>query len=320
MITLAITGASGYIGKHLITELARHGGCRIKVLSRSRRQEIYAVESGCNIEVIEGDLRAPETLRGFFEPGCTVINLVYLRNAGQTENLAVIDNLLAACRTAKIGRLVHCSTADVTGRTWDNLVTESTPCHPVTEYGITKLKVEKAILDAAGSCLEVAILRPTAVFGRGGENLNKLAGNLVSGKRVRNYLKSCLFGRRRMNLVHIANVVAAILFLIHHAEDVSGEVFIASDDDNPSNSYADVERILMREFSIPYYSMPRFPVPPCVLSFLLRLLGRNNINPRSVYAPGKLIGYGFKRPISFETGLAEYAAWYRSSFIDRREG
>jgi nucleoside-diphosphate-sugar epimerase len=319
MITIAITGASGYIGKHLVAELARQGGCRIKVLSRSRRQEIDAVESGCNIEVMEGDLRAPETLRGFFEPGCTVVNLVYLRNAGQAENIAVIDNLLAACRSAKIGRLIHCSTADVAGRTRDNPVTESTPCHPVTEYGITKLKVEKVVLDAAGS-LEAAILRPTAVFGRGGENLNKLAGNLVAGRRVRNYLKSCLFGKRRMNLVHIANVVAAILFLIHHAADIGGEVFIASDDDNPTNNYADVERFLMREFNIPYYSMPRFLVPPGVLSFLLRLLGRNNINPRSVYAPGKLIGYGYTRPVSFENGLAEYTAWYRSSFIDRREG
>jgi nucleoside-diphosphate-sugar epimerase len=319
MITIAITGASGYIGKHLIAELARQGGCRIKVLSRSRRQEIDAGESGCNIEVIEGDLRAPETLRGFFEPGCTVVNLVYLRNAGQAENLAVIDNLLAACRSAKIGRLIHCSTADVTGRTRDNPVTESTPCHPVTEYGITKLKVEKVVLDAAGS-LEAAILRPTAVFGRGGENLNKLAGDLVTGRRVRNYLKSCLFGKRRMNLVHIANVVAAILFLIHHAADIGGEVFIASDDDNPTNNYADVERFLMRGFNIPYYRMPRFLVPPGVLSFLLRLLGRNNINPRGVYAPDKLIGYGYTRPVSFETGLAEYTAWYRSSFIDRREG
>lgn len=320
MITIAITGAFGYIGKNLIAELARHGEYRIKVLSRSSRREIDAAELGRNIEVIEGDLRMPETLRELFEPGCTVVNLVYLRKSGQTENLAVIDNLLAACRTAKIGRLIHCSTADVTGRTRDNQVTESSPCHPVTEYGVTKLKIEEVILNAANSFLEATILRPTAVFGRGGENLNKLASDLVSEKRLRNYIKSCLFDRRRMNLVHIENVVAAILFLIHHAEDVNGEVFIVSDDDNPSNNYADVERFLMREFNLPYYSTPRFLVPPSVLSFLLRLLGRNNINPRSVYAPSKLIDYGFTRPVSFETGLAEYSAWYRSSFIDRREG
>lgn len=320
MITIAITGASGYIGKHLVAELARHGGYRIKVLSRSSRHTIDATELGSHIEVIKGDLRSPETLHEFFEPGCTVVNLVYLRNAGQAENLAITENLLAACRASKVGRLIHCSTADVTGRTWRSLVTENTPCHPVTEYGITKLKVEEVILDAASSNFEVVILRPTAVFGRGGENLNKLAGDLVSGKRLRNYLKSCLFGRRRMNLVHIENVVTAIVFLIQRAEDVSGEVFIVSDDDNPENNYADVERFLMREFNVPNYHVPRFPVPTSVLSFLLRLLGRNNIDPRSVYAPDKLIGFGFTRPVSFETGLAEFAAWYRSSFIDRRKG
>lgn len=317
MSTIAVTGASGYIGKHLIAELARYGGNRIKILSRSKRQEIDTTELGCKMEVSYGDLRAPETLRGFFEPDCTVVNLAYLGNSGQTENLAITSNLLAACRASKVGRLVHCSTADVTGRGRDSLVTENTPCHPVTEYGITKLKVEKAILDAASSYLEASILRPTAVFGAGSKNLNKLASDLVSGKRLRNYLKSCLFGRRRMNLVHIANVVAAIKLLIDPTKDVRGEVFIVSDDDSPSNNYLDVERFLMSEFNIPRYSVPRVPVPPSMLSLLLRSLGRDNINPRRVYAPDKLLGYGFKRPISFETGLEEYAAWYGSSFIEK---
>ncbi len=317
MITIAITGASGYIGKHLIAELARHGGCRIKVLSRSRRREIDAAGLACNIEVTEGDLRSPETLRGFFEPGCMVVNLVYLWNAGQAENLVVTENLLAACRTAKIGRLIHCSTAAVVGRVSDNLITEMTPCRPITEYGITKLRVEEVIVSAANGHFDCAILRPTSVFGPGGAPLKKLADDLVTGRRTRNYLKSCLFGKRRMNLVHVANVVSSILFLANFSGNLGGEVFIISDDDDPANNYAHVERLLMREFGTPDYSLPRIPVPPGILAFLLTCLGRNNVNPLCDYDPGKLIGYGFKRPISFESGLAEYTAWYKSSFTGR---
>jgi nucleoside-diphosphate-sugar epimerase len=101
---------------------------------------------------VKGDLREPESLRGFLEQGCTVVNLVYLRDVGEGENIAAITNLLEACKSANMRRLVHCSTADVVGRVLDNLVTESTPCRPVTEYGITKLKMENIIPAPAEFC------------------------------------------------------------------------------------------------------------------------------------------------------------------------
>ena len=312
--TIAITGASGYIGRHLMAELTRRGGGRIKVLARGRHADFNAAEFGPAVTVTVGDLQAPDSLRGFLEPGCTVVNLVYLWGAGETENLVVTANLLDACRAAHVARLIHCRTAAVAGRSPDDLISEGTPCQPVTEYGITKLKVEAAILEAAHrSYFEVAILRPTAVFGPAGEPLKKLSGDLVSGNRLRNYLKSCLFAARRMNLVHVANVVASIIFLAGWTDPLRGEVFIVSDDDNPSNNFADVGRFLMREFNLPDYRLPRVPVPPGVLAFLLRCLGRNNVNPRCSFDPGKLMRLGFKRPVSFEMGLSEYATWYRAS-------
>ncbi|MFA5824707.1 MAG: NAD-dependent epimerase/dehydratase family protein, partial [Gallionellaceae bacterium] len=142
--TVVIVGASGYIGRHLIAELRRLGGYRIKLLSRSLGQDLSG--AGSAVEVFKGDLRAPETLRGLFESDCTVINLAYLWEAGEAANLEVTANLLEACKSAKIKRLIHCSTAAVVGRTSVNRITEDTVCRPATEYGITKLKVEQAII------------------------------------------------------------------------------------------------------------------------------------------------------------------------------
>ena len=317
METIAIVGATGYIGMQLVSELVRIGDRRIKVLSRSRQHDFHIGMRESGVEIVEGDLREPESLREFFEPACTVVNLVYLWGAGEKENLVAVATLLEACRAANIGRLIHCSTAAVVGRAPDNLVTEKTPCQPVTEYGITKLKIEGAILEAAREYFDIAILRPTSIFGPGNDSLKKLAGDLATGNRFRNYLKSCLFGQRRMNLVHVANVVAAILFLTYQTRSLGGEVFIVSDDDSPSNNFADIECFLMREINVPGYRLPRLPMPFCLLVFLLRCLGRNNINPRCDYLPDKLIGLGFERPISFDSGLAEFASWYRSSHPDR---
>ena len=309
MNIIAITGASGFIGRHLLSELMRIECCRIKVLSRTGRLDFDVPKSGCRLDIIKGDLQDIASLEGFFEGDCIVINLVYLWNAGETENIAVTHNLIEACKTANVKRIIHCSTAAVAGRVLDDLVTESSQCSPVTEYGVTKLKIEDVIISAAQSNIDTVILRPTSVFGPGGNPLKKLATDLMFGNRFRNHLKSCLFGRRRMNLVHVSNVVAAIILLMNHAESFDGGVFIVSDDDYSGNNFADIERLLMRQFHIPFYSF-WIPMPLGFLACLLLLLKRNNVNPCCNYSPDKLLALGFRRVIGFEAGLVEYGAWY----------
>jgi nucleoside-diphosphate-sugar epimerase len=312
--TIAITGASGYIGRHLVNQLRDISGIQVRILCRSRQRGVDTFGLGSNLEIVEGNLYSPESLLNLLKPGCTVINLAYLWNNGETENLAAISNLTSACIDRNVKRLIHCSTAAVAGRSPDNLITENTPCQPITEYGITKLKIERAIRAAAHGNFEISILRPTSVFGLDGEPLKKLAADLVAGNRLLNYLKSCLFGYRRMNLVHVTNVVAAISFLTSYQENVDGEVFIISDDDAIANNFAEVERTLMRFLDCPDYALPPIPLPQWALSLLLRFLGRNNINPNCNYSQSKLQNLGFKRSVIFEDGLMEYASWCRVKY------
>jgi nucleoside-diphosphate-sugar epimerase len=115
--------------------------------------------------------------------------------------------------------------------------------------------------------------------------------------------------------VHISNVVAAMIFLIQSTSRFDGDVFIVSDDDDPNNNFVSVERRLMRAFMISDYPLPRLQLPLGILSFLLTMLGRNNVNPRCNYDSGKLLSLGLKRPVGLDEGLAEYAAWYRSAYL-----
>jgi nucleoside-diphosphate-sugar epimerase len=320
MNTIAIVGASGYIGRHLVSELARVGHYRIKILTRQKATDLADAAWPSNVEVIYGDLEDPESLSRLLEPDITVVNLVYLWNVGELKNLAITSALLEACKIGRVKRLIHCSTAAVVGRVPNDEVVENTDCRPITEYGITKLKIEQLIVSTALGHFDAVILRPTGVFGPGGEPLRKLANDLVNGSRLRNYFKSCLFGRRRMNLVHIANVVAAIQFLVQRSEHIDGEIYIVSDDDEASNNFADIEQFLMRTLDCANYALPRISLPLGVLSLLLRCLGRNNINPRCNYIQGKLQSLGFNSPVAFEDGLAEYAAWYRTTYVEGKSG
>jgi len=320
MNTIAIIGASGYIGRHLVGELAHSSDFRVKILSRKQPIDLRGAAWPSNVEVINGDLHDEQSLHGFLEPDCTLINLAYLWVGGELANLTVIRTLLEACKNKRAKRLIHCSTAAVVGRVPDNYITEDAECRPITEYGVTKLKIEQEIIRASKGAFDTVILRPTGVFGPGGEPLKKLANDLVNGSRLQNYLKSCLFGERRMNLVHIANVVAAILFLIRRFESIEGEIFIVSDDAIPSNNFSYIERFLMRSLDCASYPLPRVPLPLGVLSLLLKSLGRNNINPRCNYVQGKLESIGFRSPVVFLDGLAEYADWYRSTYLVSRGG
>jgi len=318
-MTVAITGGSGFIGAHLIKALLRDGNKRIRILSRSAVGQTHSPYPA-GVEIVQGDLCDLASLKEFLVSGCTVVNLVYLSNGEEKKNLLAMDNLLAACESVKVTRLIHCSTADVVGRTTHQPVIEASPCRPVTAYAKTKLKLETAILKATHRKYEAVILRPTAVFGPGGQNLKKLAHDLSGGARWLNAVKACFFGKRSMNLVCVENVVAAIVFLIDCSRKLDEQIFFVSDDDAPTNNFAGVELAMMRELGVGAGRRRRVFLPPWILSLILRFLKKNNIDPFRIYDSGKLRKLGFRPPVAFGEGLSDYIAWYRASSIERKRG
>lgn len=312
---IAVTGPSSFIGKHLIRSLCELRDIDIRVLVHRHRPEI--LKEMADINLVEGDLLRSESLKAFLVPGCTVINLVHLRGISRQDNLNAAANLAVNCAKAGVRRFVHCSTAVVAGKANDNPITEKTRCFPVNEYERTKLDVEALLADKAKGNFDLAILRPTVVFGPGGKNLLKMANDLISGSPMINYLKSCLFGYRRMNLVSVHKVVAALVFLVSREESFDGGIFIVSDDEQPLNSYRDVEKCLMRSLGLRDYRLPMIYFPQYLLSILLKLAGRSNSNPFRNYYDGKLRGAGFQFSDSFDVDLAFFADCYKKRFVNQ---
>jgi nucleoside-diphosphate-sugar epimerase len=307
---VAVCGGSGFIGRHLITALAsgRMASLRVLVHRNDPREGLKA-----EVRAVAGDLTRPDSLGALITPGCTVVNLAYMPAGSRNENLAAVTNLARACRTGQARRVVHVSTATVVGVAPDDVITESTPPEPRSEYERTKLEVERRLAAEARDAFELLILRPTAVFGPRGKNLVTLAARLLTGTPAGNYARACLHGRRRMNLVCVDNVVAAIRFATTVPVTAGTETFLVSDDDDELNNYRDVESALRARLGRGGYPVPPLPVPSVVLRMALRLRGRSNANPDRVYSASKLTGSGYVRPMSLAAGLASFADWYRES-------
>jgi nucleoside-diphosphate-sugar epimerase len=310
-LTIGVSGASGFLGKNLVDTLLRAEGVALKVLHHSAPITVIAAQ----VRSFHGDLVSGDGI-DVWVAGCdVVVNLAYLWNAGSSPNLTATRNLVDACVRVGVRRLVHISTAAVVGRARSDWIDEATDCHPATEYGKCKLEIESMLLDKAQFFgFDLVILRPTSVFGVGGAPLKKLCGDLRAASGLKNYLKACLFGRRAMNLVHVENVTAAIIFAIKRHSDFGGTKWLISEDDMVINNYLDIERFGRARMGVNNYLIPILPLPLFILEGLLRVLRRNIVNPRCRFKPDGFRALGFMPVRDLQSALCEYFDWYIDRF------
>lgn len=266
-----------------------------------------------NITWIRGDLGDPSTMRNLCIPDGTLIHLAHPAEWPLKVHLECTDRLAELAAERGVRRVIHCSTAVVVGASPELQVNETTPLEPKNEYEKTKLRLETEWIKLASGKFDLAIARPTAVFGPGSRNLLSLANALTKGNPLVNYLRSSLFGKRRMNLVCVKNVVSAIGFLAEREMSCDGKAFLISDDDDPLNNFRDVERILRSELGVDHMRPPALPVPGEILKFLLRASGRSNVNPQRIYDGSALRDAGWRKACSLKEGLHEFAGWFKTT-------
>lgn len=301
--TIAVTGASGFIGRRLVDRLQSRAGLRMRLLSR------HADDDDLHVR---GDLLQPDSLSGFITPNASVVHLAYLRSASAGDNILAGRHLVDACLRRGAKRLILCSTAEVVGATREVVVDENVRGRLVDEYQRTKAALEDVVRQAGEKGLEFVILRPTGVVGPGGANLRRLAGQILERRPMRDFALRSLQGKRRMNLVALDNVVAAIEFLIDSDRSVVGETFLVSDDDDPENDFAGVDRLLRERMLGGPPRLPRLPIPRQLITGMLRTMGRPNWNVARTFDDGKLRRLGFRKPASLRAAIEEFADWYRN--------
>jgi dihydroflavonol-4-reductase len=168
MLTL-VTGASGFIGSHLIRALKADGFEVRALVHKTPLAEIP------NVSLVVGNILNTEALTRamagvdiVFHLAAAVGSVVGGAQAFHEINVNGTEAVLAAARKAAVRRVVHFSSIGVLGAVKaGDTADEDYPAAPRTLYDRTKLEAETAVLRAAADGLNVVIIRPGWVYGPG---------------------------------------------------------------------------------------------------------------------------------------------------------
>lgn len=174
-VDVLVTGGAGFIGSHLVDALLDRGA-RVRVLddfSTGRRENLrHALGS---IELIEGDLRDPETCRRAAEGAQVVFHQGALGSVPRSMkdpattfavNVAGTANVFAAARDAEVRRVVYASSSSVYGDSETLPKREGEEGRPLSPYARSKAMDEElaaTFADCFG--MELIGLRYFNVFG-----------------------------------------------------------------------------------------------------------------------------------------------------------
>lgn len=202
---VAVTGASGLLGAHLMSQLAKVMP-RSTLIALGRRDPCF---EGVQWRCCDFDIATPPDLTG-------VDIVVHLaaekRDVARMErvNVAGTRQLLHAMRDAGVQRLIHLSSVGVYGAgPRAGIVTEAVAKQPKNDYERTKAEAE-ALVDAAAQeeGLEVLVLQPSNVLAPDAGRHYPLLGFARAIARGR----FAFVGRSPavLNYVSVRNVSAAI--------------------------------------------------------------------------------------------------------------
>ena len=298
---IALTGATGFIGNHLLRELTRLG-YRVRVLLRTPT----ALPPNCTNAVI-GDLSRPVNMAAALSDVDTVIHSAGLAATmtGSPDddfrrlNTAATANLAEAAQRAGVRRFIYMSSlraqADVAA---DAVLTEDLEPAPTDAYGRSKLAAEQEL---ARLDLDWVALRLALVFGAG------VKGNMASLIRVARSPYPLPFGalRARRSLLSLDNLVAAVEAVMASPHPLRRPLIVADPDP------LDIPRMITAMRA----GLGRRPglvhVPAAILERGFRIAGRSELYRRLaeplVGNPARLLQLGWVPRVATHDALAAVA-------------
>ena len=171
MLSIFLTGGSGFLGGHLLHEL-RAAGCTVRALSRSNESDAALTALGA--QPVRADLRDADSLIRAMQ-GCSAVfhaaadTSMWRRNAaGQTAtNVQGTHNLLHAAEAAGVQAFIHTSSVSAYSHLVHKTMHESTPQRggeSWINYERTKFLGEQAVRQ---SNVPWIVLNPSHILGPG---------------------------------------------------------------------------------------------------------------------------------------------------------
>lgn len=319
-----ITGATGFIGPHLIKKLVRDGHfCRCLVRNSSKTDFLKTA----GVEIVVGDITRAASLTGIADGMDRILHLATL---GHMSNFTVTESMFEAINVqgtwnimqealrSRVSRIVHCSTVAAMGISKDVPATEESLCNPHHAYGRSKLRAEQRVLGLVREQnLPAVIIRFSMVYGPGDpRDILKLARLAKKG------LFPKIGSRPKLTpLIHVTDAVRGLLLAAEKGR--IGDIYLLTNGN--SLPFDELRKILQKALGI--RRMPLY-VPEWValtaaslVEKLFPLMGkvppvsRKNIESTladRIFSIAKAEGeLDFNPQVDPAVGLGETVAWYK---------
>lgn len=325
MKNVLVTGASGFIGRHLVKRLARDGHT-VRALVRERRS---ARDLPGGFDIAIGDVRDSQAMQAAVDGCDTVFHtagkthaLTELQSDEETYRAVNVDGTRIVLDAAVAGgaeRFVFFSSVKAMGEGDSRCLDASFDGRPKTPYGRSKLEGERVALEIGRRTgVHVACLRLPLVYGPGNKgNLFRMIQAVDRGV----FPPLPEIGNRR-SMVHVVDVVEAAL-LAAETPAANGQCYIVTD--GSAYSTRELYVLICRGLgkAIPFWHVP---------VWILRMAAKGGdaigkaMGKRFVFdsdALDKLLGsawysserisreLGYKPVIRIEKALPELIGWYR---------
>ncbi len=232
MPTFTVAGAAGFIGSHVVEQLRRAGH---PVVATDRPGADLSLARAAGATVLEADLADPKALLKTLQGSECAINSTGLFDLGASLELLTTINVDGArtftetARSAGVKRLVHLSSVAVYGKPARAPMGEAGPYRPRNPYEQTKLGGELAATELHGKGIDVAVVRPTLVYGPRSRYGQALFIAMLSQHRAFGRLRFPVVGGGPLgHHVHVADVARASILCATHP-DAGGRAFNVAD-------------------------------------------------------------------------------------------
>ncbi len=216
-----ITGGSGFVGKRLAESLISKGW-EVVIFSRSNKN------SG-KIKTVKVNYFDIEDLAKNLEGADIVFHLaavLFANNKQEFEkgNATLTANLIEAVKKAKtVKHFVYQSSLAAAGpsKNTENLIDETYPCAPVSDYGKTKLMGEVEVKKLPPQ-ITYTILRAPTVYGGAEAGVSKISAWIKRGLMVNPSKKDMYF-----SFVYVGDLVDALILAATHSGAKNETFFIS---------------------------------------------------------------------------------------------
>lgn len=235
---ILVIGGAGYLGSVLCRKILE-AGYKLKVLDNLSYGEkgIQKLNENPNFEFLKGDIRNITEIVEGIKNVDAVIHLAAIvgdpacaKNPEETleTNYLATKNIVEACKYFQVNRFVFASTCSVYGKNSfpGQKLKEDSLLNPISLYAETKIKCEKAILEAMDENFSPVILRMATLYGYSPNMRFDLSVNLMAAKALFEKKISIFGGEQWRPWLHLEDAASAYISCLEKPlNSIRGQTF-----------------------------------------------------------------------------------------------